>query len=123
MEINLGHVITFAVAITINGILFIVFIMRLEGRLLLVTTQLAEVKTETKEMRNQLDSHRDNQEIHFSLAVQNQVQKRTDEKFSDVEKQLTKMDSSFNDRLSKIESSFNNHLSKIEAAIGNIKRS
>jgi hypothetical protein len=98
MEITLGHIITVGLFVAGLGITYFAITIRNDQKILHLEDKLKVCEADCKTLTALIEHHKSNAEIHFSLAVSNQVQKRTDEKFAEFEKQLTKMESNIGDK-------------------------
>ncbi len=98
MEITLGHIITVGIFVAGLAVTYFVITIRNDQKLLNTDEKLKALESDIKILAASLEQHKLNAEIHFSLAVSNQVQKRTDEKFAEFEKQLTKMENNIGDK-------------------------
>jgi hypothetical protein len=98
MEITLGHIITVGIFVAGLAVTYFVITIRNDQKILHIEEKLKVFESDCKTLTSLLERHKSNAEIHFSLAVSNQVQKRTDEKFAEFEKQLTKMESNIGEK-------------------------
>ncbi len=86
-------------AILLAGIGFIVWLVRLEGK---VTTQAtlserlekdfekqdAELKCENEKLKKQIADHRENTNVHFDYRISKEVDKRNEQRFVTIELSL-----------------------------------
>lgn len=75
-----------SLAATIVGL--IIWFVRLEAKTATNANNIERLEKELKEVYEDFDKHRLNQEIHFNLRISQQVEQGNERRFATIEKQL-----------------------------------
>lgn len=78
-----------SVASAIIGL--IVWLVRLEGKIAANETNIKRIEKENEKCVLEIEKHKTNGDIHFSLRVSNQVEQANERRFSTIEHQLTEI--------------------------------
>jgi hypothetical protein len=70
---------------------FIVWLVRLEGRISVNLANLTRLETDMVDCRTELEDHRANAEIHFSQRLAAEVDKGNERRFITIETQLSEI--------------------------------
>lgn len=67
---------------------FVVWLVRLEGKATMNAANNARLEAELAAAFKEIETHKDNADIHFNLRVMNQVEKGNEQRFHTIETQL-----------------------------------
>jgi len=74
---------------TVMGLIgFIAWLIRLEGKVAQALVANVKLEVETDKLWSELERHKENQDIHFSLKVSAEVEKGNTRRFETIEHQL-----------------------------------
>lgn len=69
-------------------IALVAWFIRLESKINTNAALLSRVEHDLNKVENQFEAHRQNQEIHFNLRINQQVEKANDRRFATLEEEL-----------------------------------
>lgn len=70
---------------------FIVWLVRLEGKISSQATTIARKEKEIEKLIVECEAHRSNSDIHFNLRINQEVDRRNEHRFHTIETQLSEI--------------------------------
>jgi predicted RNase H-like nuclease (RuvC/YqgF family) len=72
-------------------ITLVAWFVRLESKITNLQTENSNLKQRVQKLESDLESHRQNQDIHFNLRISTQVEQGNERRFQTIERQLTEI--------------------------------